>query len=596
MSRVEKKSRRSRIVEPPCDRCSKIKKRCDRRLPCSRCLGSNSECSYKMMPWISSYNNLYEKVRNVVDKNSGKNELFKPILDELEEALATSDSNVTTSLENREEKLAQVISCNTYDASSESSMSLDFITYVSDPVYRCPITTIPEAHIGLELSKAYFHHHHIAYPFLDKVEWYQIFDKSYRNGAYLTRHELFKIYMVLVIGGCFDRHRGNGCNISQLKIETLYKSAMNIPYSASSYPDQPDPRYIERILLTTGYSYFSYKPSNSIWYLIGLACRHVVALGYHRAQPLSISNKDAEMRSRIFWSAYNADRLVSTTLGLPFAIHDGDVSVDMPSVMSENFEPMPIIANGVISDSAQTRLLIGYRKLEGIIFSSVYRVNEKMEEEKLHEMLHSLRSKVEEWHSQTQEIFDNASEFVNRKYSRPREHYQLQYNKLLQLVYRPSPIMPTVLPRYASILLEATKRSTRLVHLLIQEKKVNMNWTYIYFLLNDAIVLVQSCFSSEDDCGCVHYLNLCINSLDQWEPEWIRAHEASAVLRKVVRCLTEKNSIDASINITNLSSDLLGYGSSYLLSNWSWNNLDMLTDSLVGWLDSVVDDKLPSEA
>lgn len=93
----------------------------------------------------------------------------------------------------------------------------------------------------------------------------------------------------------------------------------------------------------------------------------------------------------------------------------------------------------------------------------------------------------------------------------------------------------------------------------------------------------------------MHYLNLCINSLDQWEPEWIRAHEASAVLRKVVRCLTEKNSIDASINITNLSSDLLGYGSSYLLSNWSWNNLDMLTDSLVGWLDSVVDDKLSAD-
>lgn len=449
------------------------------------------------MPWISSYTSLYERVRNVVDKNSGETTLFKPILEELEEALAMSESNVLASKsEGLVEKVSQTFTSSANRTPEENPMSLEFIAYISDPVYRCPIATVPEMNVALELSKVYFHHHHIAYPFLDKVEWYQIFDKCYSNGAFLTRHEVFKIYMVLVIGGCFDHHRGYGFGITRPEIETLYKLAMSIPYNASSYPDQPDPRYIERILLITGYSYFAYKPSNSIWYLIGLACRHVVALGYHRAQPLSISNKDAEMRSRIFWSAYSADRLVSTTLGLPFAIHDGDVSVDMPSVMNEAFEPIPVVSNGVLADSAQTRLLIGYRKLESTIFSSIYCVSEKIEGEKLHELLGSLRSKVDSWHSETQELFDNANESVNRKYSRPREHYQLQYNKLLQLVYRSSPIMPTVLPRYASILLEATKRSTRLVHLLIQEKKINMNWTYIYFLLNDAIVLVQSCFNS----------------------------------------------------------------------------------------------------
>lgn len=50
----------------------------------------------------------------------------------------------------------------------------------------------------------------------------------------------------------------------------------------------------------------------------------------HRPAPSEEAFRAMELRRRVFWTAYCLDRMVSITLGRPFAISDRDIDVEMP--------------------------------------------------------------------------------------------------------------------------------------------------------------------------------------------------------------------------------------------------------------------------
>jgi hypothetical protein len=51
-------------------------------------------------------------------------------------------------------------------------------------------------------------------------------------------------------------------------------------------------------------------------------------MGLHCDQTLhELSNDQVERRKRLFFSVYMMDRLVSITLGRPFAIHEDDIDI-----------------------------------------------------------------------------------------------------------------------------------------------------------------------------------------------------------------------------------------------------------------------------
>lgn len=68
----------------------------------------------------------------------------------------------------------------------------------------------------------------------------------------------------------------------------------------------------------------------SIWFLVGLATRACVDLGYHNEHNVQVDQLDAlelDMRRRLFWCTYKMDRLLSQSLGRPPSIPDGFVNV-----------------------------------------------------------------------------------------------------------------------------------------------------------------------------------------------------------------------------------------------------------------------------
>jgi len=64
------------------------------------------------------------------------------------------------------------------------------------------------------------------------------------------------------------------------------------------------------------------------WFLVGTAARLAIGMGLHCDQTLQdLSVSQVERRKRLFLSIFMMDRLVSITLGRPFAIHEDDIDI-----------------------------------------------------------------------------------------------------------------------------------------------------------------------------------------------------------------------------------------------------------------------------
>lgn len=86
---------------------------------------------------------------------------------------------------------------------------------------------------------------------------------------------------------------------------------------------------LQAILLLTFYSLLN-PDKGSVWFLVGLATRTCVDLGYHNEtthQTETLDPLELEMRRRLFWITYNLDRLLSQSLGRPPAIPDEFINV-----------------------------------------------------------------------------------------------------------------------------------------------------------------------------------------------------------------------------------------------------------------------------
>lgn len=93
---------------------------------------------------------------------------------------------------------------------------------------------------------------------------------------------------------------------------------------------------LQAILLLVWYSLLN-PDKGSIWFLVGLATRTCVDLGFHNEHNAQVEQLDAleiDMRRRLFWCTYKMDRLMSQSLGRPPSIPDGfiNVPVSLPCV------------------------------------------------------------------------------------------------------------------------------------------------------------------------------------------------------------------------------------------------------------------------
>lgn len=190
---------------------------------------------------------------------------------------------------------------------------------------RTSFTNWPSADHGERLTAAYYHNIHPQYPFLHQptlLRWQRECCVSRKGSSMPNSVVAFFVLMVYAIGSLTS-------DTSAPEVaELYYKAALDYLEPVLEIDGLES---IQALLSIAVYSIRS--PSGmSLWKVSGMTMRLCIQLGYHRSAEKYRPGGDAvtkEMSKRCFWVAYDLDRYVSCILGLPGAISDLSIDVEV---------------------------------------------------------------------------------------------------------------------------------------------------------------------------------------------------------------------------------------------------------------------------
>ncbi|OWB77865.1 organic cyclic compound binding protein [[Candida] boidinii] len=144
---------------------------------------------------------------------------------------------------------------------------------------------------------------------------------------------------------CFNMVLGIGCRLDELQNVRTYPSPDIFLRRALGFLKDCELGLLEQIQACLLISLFigrSYHLSFYVtsWELAGLAMRKLIQYGFHRKQKLSLDTAASyEFRKRLFWSAYNYEKLLSLSLGRPCCINDNFIDVPFPISIDLPMDP-----------------------------------------------------------------------------------------------------------------------------------------------------------------------------------------------------------------------------------------------------------------
>lgn len=168
-----------------------------------------------------------------------------------------------------------------------------------------------------QLSRTYFEHVHIQYPFLHEPSFFDLLRLTYESPESIPKSARFQVIMVLAISASILAKR---LTIS-FSGESLCALAMR---DLESIDVQSSLEGLQCLLLLYVFALYSPYLAISPWYLSYQFLATVLDLGLQRdlAPSAATTEFDREMRRRVFWVVYTIDRTLATTLGRPIGLRD----------------------------------------------------------------------------------------------------------------------------------------------------------------------------------------------------------------------------------------------------------------------------------
>lgn len=268
--------------------------------------------------------------------------------------------------------------------------------------------------------------------------------------------------------------------------------------------------------------------------ITSLLGRLVMALGLSRqpsaTQGLSLSQ--IEMQNRLFGSIYTFDRMVSTSIGIPFRINDEDISVPLPGVTLEEYATperqyytMTLQVN---------RHIIALRQLEEQILQKIHLANthstSSLSQADRHVIIQRLRMQIENWYSQgclitpmerDQVPFHNTISWLNYR-----------YQNLLLLLYTPSHFNSPISASHLQELQHCTQKYIQLSTVLFQHRHLPLNWITLYrFVALCPILLYCLVHSDTGVHNAKDQVSMCADVLEAFPERWIDAKRSALVFR-----------------------------------------------------------------
>ncbi|RHZ61281.1 hypothetical protein CDV55_101983 [Aspergillus turcosus] len=255
------------------------------------------------------------------------------------------------------------------------------------------------------------------YPFLSRPDFMALLRHIYAGGVptpedHYSYH--ITIAIALLIGSADDAQIGEFYRASQ---QTLSLALQNEDLAA-----------VRALLSLALYTMFA-TTGPSVWHVLGTAMRLATSLSLHKMRS-SASLIEEEMAKRAFWSLYNLDRLIASTLGRPLGIADEDISVGLPREFNDDWTEVP--GGSTMTIPVQ---VVKLRRLFSRIYRYLYNNQPPPDPQEVSMMLVQFRQELDQWRTAAP-VYPPALLYST-------SYYDYLYYTTLLLMYRPSPRNPT---------------------------------------------------------------------------------------------------------------------------------------------------------
>ncbi|KAI1378654.1 fungal-specific transcription factor domain-containing protein [Hypoxylon crocopeplum] len=392
-----------------------------------------------------------------------------------------------------------------------------------------------------ELASFYFAHSHTLYPIINQSDFLALLDRIYEQPSDLSAMDpmsWFRVWMVLAIGS------SSRCSVSMVEeSEALlyYNKALEFFEAAFDYGEMVA---LETIMLQVSFSFFNQLGPNT-WFLVGTAARLAIGLGLHTASayenlPFGIAN----MRKRIFFSVYMMDRVISIALGRPFALQDDDIEI----------EPFVDVDDGQIDDPAAQdrdrlepsmlavpRHILDLRKIASKISRQVYGNQAAIRANTPHreEIIRSLHRELIDWRRNMPFPLPDVHPRVPHLSS---NWYDYNYYIHSAMLYRPSPLFPTLDQEMVRKLGNAASMSIRQAYTMHRQKRFAYNWLNLLSLFTSTISLIYASTAQPRElvgylqrAQVIDDLELALQLFDKLNSKFPRATNIQCIIDRVLR-------------------------------------------------------------
>ena len=179
-----------------------------------------------------------------------------------------------------------------------------------------------------QVAGQYFDSMGYQYPFMPRAEFMAHLRHIYAGGE--LSPEVHNAYHIILAISLLI----SSANTNQAA-EFFHASQETLP-SALQNEDLPAIRALLGLALYTMFA----TSGPSIWHVLGATMRLAVSMGLHKDRSYATMAEE-EMSKRAFWSLYNLDRLIASTLGRPLGIADEDISVGLPRELNDDGSEVP---------------------------------------------------------------------------------------------------------------------------------------------------------------------------------------------------------------------------------------------------------------
>ncbi|KAG2420373.1 hypothetical protein HFD88_005174 [Aspergillus terreus] len=391
------------------------------------------------------------------------------------------------------------------------------------------------------LIEFYFAHSHTLYPIIRRNEFLSTLWRIYADPTDPLAQSplwLFRIWMVLAIG---STTHSSVSLVDESESVLYYNKAMVYFEAAFGYGDMAA---LEVLMLQVSYSFFNQIGPNT-WFLVGVAARMAIGMGLHTATTYeSLPTDIAEYRKRILFSLYMMDRVVSMALGRPFAIHDDDVDVaPFADVDDENIHPDGIVPHDGLQPSSMAVPLhiLSLRKIASDIANNVYSTTRtsRMSPAEREETLQAIHRKLVDWRRNMPFPLPDVHSQVPHLSS---SWFDLNYYTHVAMLYRPSPLFPTLDQSKVKVLAMAAAMSIRQAINMHRQRRFAYNWLNLLGVFTSTLSLMYAITAQPDNLAsvlgetkAVDDLELAIELLDTFGRKFPAAKKIRRMVQEVLK-------------------------------------------------------------